>query len=217
MNPLIALGKVVALDELAEELKHRIEAKGLGPPRAFARLAEQILVDHPDFKALVLDADTALPGDLEIDDEELRESGVAVVAVLGDFTVAGRLINADSDGGPYLFVDGNLMAGQIEKGGASFVVLGSVTSRGIIFCDYGQGAFLVGGDLSASAIITCDGEVYAGGEVRGPVVSEEIGNLRDMLVGEVFDDPEDASDDFIDSAVLRQRLAAGQPVLKVAV
>lgn len=214
MNPLLALGQLTPLDELSNELKHRMEARGLGPPRSFVRLAEQILVDHPEGKALVLNGSTALPGDVEIDYDGLAEHGVTTVAVLGDFTVQGRLINADSDGGPFLFVDGDLSAAQIEKGGASFVVLGSVVSRGVIFCDYNHGAFLVGGDVSGQAIITCDQEIHAGGEVKGPIISEELGNLRDMLVPEVFEDPEDLSDDFVDSAALRERLEAGLPVLK---
>ena len=43
-------------------------------------------------------------------------------------------------------------------------------------------AFLAGGDISASAIITCDQDVHAGGEIRGVLVSDELGNMREMLV-----------------------------------
>jgi hypothetical protein len=215
MHPLLALGRIVALDELAASLKVRIEDKGLGPPRSFVRWAEQILVDHPEGKGLVLEATTALPGDLEIDDEGLAEHGITTIAVFGDLTVNGRLINADSDGGPFLFVDGNLIAGQIEKGGASFIILGSVACRGVVFCDYNHGALLIGGDLSGEAIITCDQEVHAGGEIRGPVISDDLGNMRDMLVPEVFEDPDDPEDEFADGALIRARLAEGLPVLKV--
>lgn len=214
MNPLVALGQLMPLDELSRELTHRIEARGLGPPRSFVRLAEQILVDHPESKGLVLSASTALPGDVEIDYEGLLAAGITAIAVLGDFTVQGRLVNAGEDGGPFLFVDGNLSAGQIEKGGASFVVLGNVESRGVIFCDYNPGVFLAGGDISASALITCDQEVYAGGEISGAVISDELGNMREMLVAEVFEDPGDPEDEFVDGALMRARLAAGLPVLK---
>lgn len=214
MNALITLGQLMPLDELSRELTHRIVSRGLGPPRSFVRLAEQILVDHPESKALVLAGNTALPGDVEIDEEALLEAGITALAVLGDFTVQGRLTDTGGDGGPYLFVDGDLSAGQIEKGGTNFIVLGSVNCRGVVFCDYAPSVLLAGGDIASSAIITCDQEVYAGGEIKGPVVSDELGNMREMLVPEVFEDPEDPEDEFIEGRLLRSRLAAGLPVLK---
>lgn len=214
MHPLIPLGTLTPLDVLCADLKARIEARGLGPPRSFMRWAEQILVDHPEGKALVLPGPTALPGDLEIDYDSLAEHGVTTVAVLGDLTVNGRMINADSDGGPFLFVDGNLKAAQIEKGGANFIILGALTCRGVLFCDYNHGALLTGGDIEAEAIIACDQDVYAGGEIKGPVISDDLGNMREMLVPEVFEDPEDPEDEFADGALIRERLAAGLPVLK---
>lgn len=214
MDALIALGQLTPLDELVGELIHRIEARGLGPPRSFVRLAEQILVDHPECKGLVLPGNTALPADLEITQEALLASGISAVAVLGDFAVQGRLMNTGSDPGPFLFVDGDLSAGQIEKGGASFIVLGSVNCRGVIFCDDTPAVFLVGGDISAHALITCDQEVYAGGEIKAPVVSDELGNNREMLVPDVFEDPEDPDDEFVNGDLMRARLEAGLPVLK---
>jgi len=214
MHPLVTLGQLQALDALSMELKRRISARGLGPPRLFEKWAEQILVDHPESKALVISGDARIPGDLEIDYDGLLDQGIATVAVLGDLAVEGRLVNADSDGGPFLFVDGNLTAGQIEKGGSSFIVLGSVSSPGVIFCDYNHGAFLVGSSLSARAIVSCDQEIHAGGEITGLVVSEELGNMREHLVPEVFADPGDPEDEFADGALVRDRLAAGLPILK---
>lgn len=214
MDTLIALGQLTPLDEMVRELTCRIEARGLGPPRSFVRLAEQILVDHPECKGLVLPGSTALPADLEITQASLLEEGISAIAILGDFTVQGRLLNTGSDSGPFLFVDGDLTAGQIEKGGASFVVLGSVNCRGVIFCDDTPAVFLAGGDISAQALIICDQEVYAGGEIKAPVVSDELGNNREMLVPEVFEDPEDPDDDFVNGDLMRARLEAGLPVLK---
>jgi len=216
MSSLLSLGRIMPLDELSAELKRRIEARGLGPPRLFSKWAEQILVDHPECKGLVLDGDQRIADNVEIDYQGLLDHGVATVAVLGNLDIEGRLINADSDGGPFLFVDGNLTAQQIEKGGAGFIVLGSVACAGIVFCDYNHGAFLVGSDLSAEAIITCDQELHAGGEIKGRIVSEELGNMREMLVAEVFDDPDDPGDEFADGSLIRQRLAAGLPVLRAA-
>lgn len=215
MQHLLSLGQVVALDELSRELKRRISAHGLGPPRSFEKWAEQILVDHPDFKALVVNGSQSIPGNLEIDNEELFAAGIATIAILGDLTVTGRLINADSDNGPFLFVDGDLSAAQIEKGGASFVVLGSVRSPGLVFCDYNLGAFLVGGNLEARAIVSCDQEIHVGGTTSGLIISEELGNMRANLVPEVFADPDDPDDEFADASLVRERLEAGLPVLKV--
>lgn len=214
MHPLFPIGTLTGLDVLSADLKARIEARGLGPPRSFTRWAEQILVDQPEGKALVLAATTALPGDLELDYEGLAEHGVTTVAVLGDLTVHGRLVNTDTDGGPFLFVDGNLAARQIEKGGANFVVFGSISCSGIVFCDYGHGVLLAAGDIDAEAVIACDQEVHAGGEIKGLVISDELGNMREALVPEVFEDPNDPDDEFADGMLIRARLAAGLPVLK---
>lgn len=214
MDALIALGQLLPLDELARELTYRIEARGLGPPRSFVRLAEQILVDHPECKGLVLSGSTTLPGDIEISQTDLLQSEITAIAVMGDFSVQGRLMNSGTEIGPFLFVDGDLNAGQIEKGGASLVVLGSVHSRGVIFCDDTPAVFLVGGDISAHALITCDQEVYAGGEIKAPIISDELGNNREMLVAEVFEDPEDPDDEFVNGDLMRARLEAGLPVLK---
>ena len=39
--------------------------------------------------------------------------------------------------------------------------------------------------------------------------------MREMLVPEVFEDPDDPQDDFVDADLVRARLEAGQPVLKL--
>lgn len=215
MHQLISLGRVMPLDELAAELKRRIQARGLGPPRSFEKWAEQILVDHPECVGLVVGEGAKIAGDLELEDEGLSAHKVATVAVFGPLTVEGRLVNVEADGGPFLFVDGDLIVHQIEKGGVSLIVLGSVECRDIVFCDYNQGAFLVAGNLNARAVISCDQDIHVGGEISGVLVSEELGNMREMLVPEVFADPADPEDEFADGSLVRERLAAGLPVLKV--
>jgi hypothetical protein len=214
MHPFVNLGTFTDLAELAQELKRRMVDRGLDATRAFPSFADQILTDHPDHRALVLPAGTVIEGDVRLDFEGLNEHRVTTVAVLGDLEVRGRLINADGDSGPFLFVDGDLRAREIEKGGASFVVLGSVLSDGLVFCDRDNGVFLVGGDLAARAIISCDQDIIVSGAVRGTVVSTELGNMRDALVPEVFIDPGDPQDEFADGRLIRQRIAAGQRVLK---
>jgi hypothetical protein len=214
MHPFVNLGTFTDLAELAQELKRRMVDRGLDTTRAFPSFADQILTDHPDHRALVLPAGTVIEGDVRLDFEGLNEHRVTTVAVLGDLEVRGRLINADGDSGPFLFVDGDLRAREIEKGGASFVVLGSVLSDGLVFCDRDNGVFLVGGDLAARAIISCDQDIIVSGAVKGTVVSTELGNMRDALVPEVFIDPGDPQDEFADGRLIRQRIAAGQRVLK---
>jgi hypothetical protein len=214
MHPFVKLGTFTDLAELAQELKRRMVDRGLDATRSFPSFADQILTDHPDHRALVLPAGTVIEGDVRLDFEGLNEHRVTTVAVLGDLDVRGRLINADGDSGPFLFVDGDLRAREIEKGGASFVVLGSVLCDGLVFCDRDNGVFLVGGDLAARAIISCDQDIIVSGAVRGTVVSTELGNMRDALVPEVFIDPGDPQDEFADGRLIRQRIAAGQRVLK---
>ena len=214
MSLLTTLGTEMPLDALSAELKRRIEARGLGPPRSFVKWAEQILVDHPERKALVLPAGTRIEGDAKLDGDDLLERGIATVAVLGDLEISGRLTNADSEGGPFLFVDGDLRVGEILKGGSSIIVLGSVTTRGLLICDSSIGAFLAAVDLSASAIILCDQDLHAGGTINGEIISEELGNMRARLVPEVFSDPADLNDEFADGDLIRERLDAGLPILK---
>ena len=215
MSQLTKLGTEMPLDALSVELKRRIEARGLGPPRSFTKWAEQILVDHPERKALVLAAGARIEGSVELDSDDLLERGIATVAVLGDLEIAGRLTNADSEGGPFLFIDGDLRASEIVKGGANIIVLGSVVSRGLLICDSSIGALLAAGDLSASAIILCDQDLHAGGTITGPIISEELGNMRASLVPEVFAEPNDLDDEFADGDLIRERLEAGLPILKV--
>lgn len=214
MHPISTLGTRVDLLELAGDLKRRMTARGLDSRRAFTSFADQIVCDHPDQRALVLPGGAVVEGDLELDLDVLAKEGISTVAVLGDCEVRGRLINNDGDGRPFFFVDGDLRALAIEKGGASFIVLGSVKSDGLVFCDRDNGVFLVGGDLSAPAIISCDQDIIVSGAMRGTVVSSELGNMRDALVPEVFIDPSDPEDEFADGSLIRKRIAAGQRVLK---
>lgn len=214
MHSLVQLGTFTDLVELASELKRRIDSRGLGGTRSYPSFADQILCDHPDYRALVLPAGTVIDGDLRLDSESLAEHRISVVAVLGDLEVRGRLVDDDGDGKPFLFIDGDLRVRGVEKGGASFIVLGSVMCDGLVFCDRDNGVFLVGGDLAASAIISCDQDIIVSGAIKGPVVSTELGNMRDALVPEVFIRPSDPEDEFADGGLIRKRIAAGQRVLK---
>ena len=214
MASLLELGTPTDLMEISQELKRRVTARGLGPPRDFEAWAERITVDHPADRALVIPGGTRIDGDLQLDYDGLLEHRIGTVAVLGNLTVSGKIINADSDGGPFFYVDGDVTAAGIEKGGGSFIVLGSVRSSGVVLCDYDHGTLLVGGDLSAPAVIINDQEVYVGGQMMGTIVNSDDGNMRDVLVEDVFDDPEDPDCDTPEGDLLRERLAEGLPLLK---
>ncbi len=74
MPSLIERGTLVPLDVLAADLKSRIEARGFAEPKAFLKMAEQILVNHPSAQALVLPAGTVIDGDLLLDYDEPGQS-----------------------------------------------------------------------------------------------------------------------------------------------
>jgi hypothetical protein len=216
MVNLLELGKPTDLLDVSAELKRHIEARGLGPPRQFDYWAERITIDHPMVKALVLPHGTRIEGDLHLDYDGLLEHRIGTVAILGDLEVTGRILNENSDGGPFFYVAGNVSARGIEKGGGSFIVLGSVTCTHPVLCDYSHGILLIGGDFSAPLIIINEQEVYVGGQIVGKVVNSEDGNMRDILVEDVFEDPEDPDCDTPDGDLIRELLAEDLPLLKSA-
>lgn len=216
MVSLVSLGKLAALDEVAADMTRRARARGFLDAGRFARCCENILVDHPAGKALVLPAGTSVPGDLVLDYDwdEIVRHGITAVAVPGDLEITGRLINRNCDGGVFLLVDGQLRAREIIKGGASIAVMGGLGAEGVVFCDNSHGVLLVGGDLSARALISNDQDVYVEGRISALEVSDELSNMRELLVPEVFEDPDDPEDEFLDAGLVIARLEAGLPVLK---
>ena len=214
MASLLELGTPMDLMDLSAELKKEVAARGLGPPREFDHWAERITIDHPMVKALVLPHGSRIDGDLQLDYDGLLEQRIGTVAVLGDLEVTGRILNQNSDGGAFFYVTGNISAQGVEKGGGSFIVLGSMTSSRPVLCDDNHGLLLIAGDLSAPLIIINGQDVYVGGQTSGRVVNSEDGNMRDLLVDDVFEDPEDPDCDTPDGDLIRERLADGLPILK---
>lgn len=212
---LSAIGQLASLEDVAVRFRQAIEASDLAEPAAFLGWAEQILVDHPERQALVLPAGTAIAGDLNLDALSNDVSAAATVVVFGDLAITGRLINEDTEGGPFLLIAGNLSVGHISKAASSIVVLGSITAQGLIFCDTDNGILAAGRGIEARAVIDNDHEIYAGEGITGTVVSDDAGNMRAALVPEVFEDPDDVADEWPDGDLIRARLAAGLPVLKV--
>jgi hypothetical protein len=207
----------MALDQVVREFCERIAAADLEGCGPFRDWIEQILVDHPEKTALVLPSGTLIEDDLILEsDAEPFTNGFSCVVVAGDLTVTGRIYNSDVEGGPSLLIAGALKAGDLIKAASGIVVLGSVDVEGLTVCDGDNGAFLVGGSLSTAGLIDCDHEILVVGDVKGTVASDDLGNMRALLVDEVFEDPEDASNEWPEGDLIRDRMLAGLPVFKAA-
>lgn len=215
MKRLQDLGRPAELDEIVGLFHERIAAHDLDQCGPFRDWVEQILVDHPEKKALLLEAGALIEDDLVLEnDAEPFNQGYSCVVALGDLTVSGRVYNADVEGGPALLVSGALRAGEIVKAASAIIVLGSVTLDGLAVCDGDNGAFLVGGNLTAKALIDCDHEILVAGDVHATVASDDLGNMRALLVADVFEDPDDPDDEWPEGDLIRERLLAGLPVLR---
>jgi len=215
MTRLEDLGTPAALDDVARDFASRIAAADLEGCGPFLDWVEQILVDHPEKKALVLAPGTLIEDDLilEIDSEPFT-LGYSCIIAAGDLTVTGRVYNSDVESGPFLLVAGQLKAGDIVKAASAIVVLGSVDVAGLTVCDGDNGVFLVGGNLSTGGLIDCDHEILVTGDVAGTIASDDLGNMRQLLVAEVFEDPDDASNEWPEGDLIRDRVLAGLPVFR---
>jgi hypothetical protein len=216
MASLLALGRIASISEAADEFERCVLSRNLFDPEPFRVWADRIKVDEPGGTALILPAGTTVAGDVELDydNEEVETHRIGTIVALGDFTIDGRLLNIDSDGGPFLLAAGNLYAKDIIKGGASIVVLGSLTSDGAIFCDYNHGTLQVCGNLTAPLLLLNDHEIQVSGTVNSRTVSNETCTLREVLVPEVFFDPDDDEDEWPEGGLIAERLLAGLPVIQ---
>jgi hypothetical protein len=215
MTSLEDQGKLVALDDVVGQFGRMIVAADLDGCGPFADWVEQILIDHPEKQALVLGPGALVEGDLVLElDVEPFTRGVSCIVALGDLTVTGRIFNSDVEGGPSLLVGRSLKAGDIVKAASAMVVLGSVDAEGLVVCDGDNGVLLIGGGLTARGLIDCDHEILVGGEVKATVASDDLGNMRELLVSEVFEDTDDASNEWPEGDLIRERLLAGLPVLR---
>ncbi len=216
MSDLRLLGQIAGLDQVSADFQRHVDGKNLPDPVPFLEWCQNILVDHPERRALSLPDGTVIRGDLLLDhdNEQLAANGIATIVCWGDLTIEGRLINEDSEDGPFLLVAGNLQATEVIQGGARVIALGSLTSPGIIFCDEKSGALHIGGGIRCQALIDSDHDVYAAGGIEGEAISDDLGNMRDRLVEECFEDPDDPQDEWPLGDLIRQRLLAGLQILK---
>lgn len=216
MASLLDLGRLATIAEAAAEFERLVALRNLFDPKPFAAWADHIRVDEPGGTALILPAGTIVPGDLELDydNPDVETHRIGSILALGDITIEGRLLNLDGDGGPFLLTGGNLKAHEIIKGGASIVTLGSVTSDGPLFCNYSHGTMQICGDVHAPLVLLNDHEILVTGTINGRTVSSDTCSLRDVLVPEVFFDPDDEDDEWPEGGLIVERLLAGLAVLK---
>lgn len=216
MPTMLPIAAHASLAEVADDLRQRLMQVPPGEQDELADWVEQLLVDHPEKCALVLAPGAQIDGDLVLDEGELSGDGqpVAALVVWGDLKISGRLLDENEDGGPFLIVGGDLKVEDIAKAAAPVIVLGNIESSGLILCDGDNGILHAGGVMRCRGLVDNDHDVYAGRGIEGPVASEEFGNLRDLLVPEVFESPDDPEDEWPDGDLLRSRLMAGEPLFK---
>ncbi|MDX2307049.1 MAG: hypothetical protein NW216_02300 [Hyphomicrobium sp.] len=207
---------VVALDDVAEELRRRLATVDSTEQSELGPWLEQLLVDHPEKVALVLAPGGTIEGDLVLEEEAIAGDGrpVAAVVTWGNLSITGRLLNEDEDFGPFLIVGGHLKVGDVAKSAAPVIILGDIEAAGVILCDGDNGILHAGGAIRCNALIDNDHDVFAGRGISGRVASEEYGNLRELLVPDVFEDPDDPEDEWPDGALIRQRILGNQPLFK---
>lgn len=215
MTRLQELGTPADLAESADQFSRRIAEEGLAGCAPFEDWVRQTLVHHPERRALLLPPGALVEGDLVLDFEvEPFASGFSCLIAPDDLTVTGRIFNEDVDEAPFLLVGGSLKAGELVKAASGIIVLGSVVVDGLVVCDGDNGALLVGGNLTARCLIDCDHEILVAGDVNAQVASDDLGNMRALLVAEVFEEPEDPTNEWPEGDLIRDRLLRGLPVLR---
>lgn len=181
-------------------------------PEMFVDAASYPLDDAPDGQVLWLPPGSRIDGPLELDWEKdwIREHDVAMVAVEGDLTVDGPIVNLQLESGPGLFVAGHLTCGHMKKGGSSVVVLGDLNADGHwVIGDYNDGIMGVGGNLRADVFMLLDHEGFVLGETKARCLSfEETSDWDAVLV------PEAIEDEIPNGDQIWELLAAGRAVLR---
>ncbi len=164
-------------------------------PAEFSEFVSNQLEYYPNNQVLVLPHGTRLAADLELDwsTEWVHRNNIVAVVCEGDLTIDGNVVNHTLEGGPMLFVDGQLRAHHVKKGGASFILLGDVHAEGWVIGEYNDGVIRIGGDLEAQVFLLNEHDGYVRGENRARILTEEKigGKWGEALLPEVLDDPDD--------------------------
>lgn len=215
MVSILSLGMILGVATIREELLQAIDRQAMKHPAEFRECVKILADTYPRGNVLVLPAGTEIKGDLVLDwGEAYEKQKIVAVVARGDLRVSGTVRNADLDGGPALFVLGNLHARRIDKGGAFLTILGRVEVEDYVLCEYNHGSFRVGGDLKCKVLLELDHDVLISGKTIGRSLSWNDDDLREVLVPEVFDLAGDPETTLPDGALLRKRIAAGLPILK---
>ena len=205
MSDLASLGRIVRLDSIIDGLRGRIALRIDKHPGEFAEWLGHMLSANPSGNALIVTAGAAIAGDLVLDwTAEIRKARVTSIVALSSLAITGALVNKNLDGGPLLFVDGDLEVQRIEKGGANLVVLGSLRAQGPVLFEYNHGVVRIGGDLESEITIVLDQDVYVAGTSRPPLLDSDSMDLRGHLVPDVFAGPDDIAPD---GDLIRARMA----------
>ena len=77
------------------------------------------------------------------------------ICVLGNLKVNGSIVNRNCDGGPMLFVSGNVEADNLIVGGAPVLVNGITTLKNYLYAYHNHGGVCFG-DVSAKVVIVDD-------------------------------------------------------------
>lgn len=217
VNPL-SLGTIqegdIAQEELCKLVKETFERDGSKYPASFSEFIEYQLEEEPEHKVLVLPPGTHINGDLLLDwrIDWVEKGGIYAVATVGDLYVDGDILNRTLEGGPMLFVGGNLKVNNLIKAGAPVIVLGNVEASGIVVGEYNDGVMRIKGDLTAQGFFLLDHDASVNGKVSAVVLNEWDGfDWWEQVFPELFDS-EDESSPNVDLLWAQQR--AGRPILK---
>jgi hypothetical protein len=189
-----ALGNLVAVTEIGAAIDKLIEDKiEFNPnknsyPQSFAEAISFQLKAHKNGKVLILPNNCVLPGLLILDWQEqwVERNKIVAVCCMGDLTVDGDIINRTLEGGPLLFVGGNLATNNLIKAGAPIVVLEKMLANGLVVGEYNDGTMRIGGDLTAEAYLLLDHDGFVRGSINARAYSDEENDWREVLCEAVF-------------------------------
>ena len=114
----------------------------------------------------VCTGDLRISGDLVLDfNDQMRQGRMQYdpiwknhqgLVVTGDLYVEGNVINANSDYGAFLFVNGNLKSKNLIGGGSDIVVMGNADIQELMLGHYNDGVLHINGNTSAQLVISDD-------------------------------------------------------------
>ena len=110
---------------------------------------------HDTREVLVHTGDHHLDGDLRLDRMGLFEEFQGLI-VDGDLELAGSVVNAEGDFGPFLLVTGDLKTRHLVAGGSEIRVEGDVRADGLVLGHYNHGTLSALGRVSARLLMNDD-------------------------------------------------------------